>query len=602
MAKKKPAPNATNPLRTARRTWRVWRRLARFFRGSGRRLALLAVVSVAAGIAEAAVLALVATAATALSQGERDITLPLPGVDLDAELGVLLGVGVGLAVLRGVLHIVVAYLPASMSARAMADLRRQLFDVFADSAWSVKASERDGQFQSLMNAHITSTAQAVINVGAGVTALLMFGTLLASAFTLSAPAALVLLAFSMVLFLALRPLSRRLRGYAGSLSKENIEYSKAVQEVVLMAEETQVFGASGTYRGTFYDQVEQVRAPMLRTRFLAAAVPALYQSLALLVLVLALVAVSFVDTARIATLGAVVLLLVRSLTYGQQVQTAVTTLDERIPFMQRLADALDRYRATPQQDGDETLTSVQQIALEDVRFSYVPGTEVLHGITVTVPRGEAVGVVGPSGAGKSSVVQLLLRLRDPDSGQLLINGQDARTFRRADWRRRVAYVPQTSQLVWGTVADNIRFYRPELTREDVEDAARRAHIHDEVMSWPEGYDTVVGQRASAVSGGQRQRICLARALAARPEVLILDEPTSALDVRSEEAVQESLRRLKGEVTLFLVAHRLSTLSICDRVMVLVDGRLEAVDTAAELLAHNAFFREVSEITRRQSSV
>ena len=191
----------------------------------------------------------------------------------------------------------------------------------------------------------------------------------------------------------------------------------------------------------------------------------------------------------------------------------------------------------------------------------------------------------------------MLRLREPTSGKLMINGEDAAIFQRADWERRVAYVPQTPQLIYGTVADNIRFHRPEIADAKIEEAARRAHIHDEILGWPQGYQTVVGQRASAVSGGQRQRLCLARALAGAPDVLILDEPTSALDVRSEQAVQESLEEVKQEMLLFLVAHRLSTLSLCDRVMVVVDGRLEAIDAPAALRASNEFYREVTEIAR-----
>jgi ATP-binding cassette, subfamily B, bacterial len=235
--------------------------------------------------------------------------------------------------------------------------------------------------------------------------------------------------------------------------------------------------------------------------------------------------------------------------------------------------------------------------MSDVRFAYVPGEDVLRDVSFEARRGEAIGIVGPSGAGKSSLVQIMLRLRVPAAGTLLINGEDAALFRRADWQRRVAYVPQTPQLIWGTVADNIRFHRPEITDAQVEDAARKAHIHDEILSWPQGYRTVVGQRASAVSGGQRQRLCLARALAGSPDVLILDEPTSALDVRSEQAVQQSLEEVKDDVLLFLVAHRLSTLSVCDRVMVIVEGRLEAIDEPAALRERNDFYREVSEITR-----
>ncbi|WP_418606952.1 ABC transporter ATP-binding protein [Georgenia sp. SUBG003] len=412
---------------------------------------------------------------------------------------------------------------------------------------------------------------------------------------------MVLTVVSAGIFLLLRPVAKRLRRHAAALSAENIEYAKGVQEVVLMAEETEVFGASPTYLDAFHRQIDGIRRPMLRTRFLAQGVPALYQSIALLLLVLALGVITLVGMDQIASLAAVVLILLRAVTYGQQVQTAVSGLDERLPFMHHLADAVERYTSHPRQDGERHLPAVaERIGMRDVHFGYGPDKEVLKGLTFSVARGEAIGIAGPSGAGKSSLVQLLLRLRLPTAGALEINGVDAREFRREEWQRRVAYVPQTPQLVWGTVADNVRFYRPHLTQEDIEAACRRAQIHDEIMSWDNGYDTLVGQRAAAVSGGQRQRICLARALADRPEILVLDEPTSALDVRSEALVKESLHELKGTITMFLVGHRLSTLSFCDRIMVVADGRLDAFAPPQELLGTNSFYREVTELTRQQS--
>ena len=596
-------PGRRGRLGAARRAVVSVRRMSSFFVPSRTRTTILVVLSVIAGLVEAALLALIASIATGLSQGRHHIDVDLGPGTLNSSLQVAFLVGVGLALVRGALQIELAYLPARMSADAMVDLRRRLFDSFVGASWPAKANERDGQFQSLMNMHITNTYQAITMLASGITAALMFCTLLVSAFVLSLTAALVLSLSSAVLFVSLRPLSARLRRSAKALSTENIEYSKGVQEVVLMAEETEVFGASPTYRTSFYKLISHVRAPLLRTRFLSGAVPALYQSLALLVVVLALIAVSFVDASKIAALGAVVLLLLRSLTYGQQVQTALTGLDERIPFMDRLAQAMDHYDANPQQDGTEDLPDIRTLGMSGVSYGYPgAGRTVLHGLTFEAHRGETLGIVGPSGAGKSSIVQLVLRLRDPDDGEVVVNGRDARTIRRSEWQRAVAYVPQNPQIIWGTVSDNIRFYRPDLSDEAIEQAARRAQIHDEIMSWPAGYQTVIGQRAAAVSGGQRQRICLARALAADPQVLILDEPTSALDVRSEEKVQESIRGLRGDVLVLLVAHRLSTLAVCDRVMVVVNGRIEALDATEELRRSSDFFREVAEITRRSGAV
>lgn len=597
--KDKPSPKSrtrTKPLTVVRRAWSAWKRLTPFLHGSRLALSLLTIVSVLTGLAEAGLLALIAAVAAALSTSESEVSADLGPVNLDAGVNTVLAVGFAIAVFRGGLQILTAYIPARLGAKATTELRRRLFDSFTRAAWAIKSTERDGHFQSLMNAHITSTTTAIINVGNGASAMITFLTMLVSAFLLDPPAALALTLCSAALFVVLRPLAQRLRRYAKSLSHENIEYSKGVQEIVLIAEETEVFGATNTYRDSVYRTIENVRIPLFRTRFLAGAVPAIFQSVALLLLILALFVVSSTNVGPVATLGAVVLILFRTMNYGQQVQTALTGLDERIPFMNRLAAAIQHYEDNPQQDGVQPLPRISSIGLRGVHFAYDREKPSLTDVSFTVDRGEAVGIAGPSGAGKSTIVQILLRLREPSQGALVVNGADAHAYRRRDWQERVAYVPQTPQLIWGTVADNIRFFRDSLSQDDLEAAAHQANIHDDIMSWPRGYDTVVGQRASAVSGGQRQRLCLARALAGRPEVLILDEATSALDVKSEALIHESLQQLKGHVTLFSVSHRVSTLSLCDRVIVVIGGRLQAVETPAVLSVGNDFYREITRIT------
>jgi ABC-type multidrug transport system fused ATPase/permease subunit len=217
---------------------------------------------------------------------------------------------------------------------------------------------------------------------------------------------------------------------------------------------------------------------------------------------------------------------------------------------------------------------------------------VLSDISFQIEAGEAVGIIGPSGAGKSTLIQILLQLRRGDEGRYLINGVPVEEYARADWHERVAYVPQLPRLIHASVAENIRYFR-ELDDEALERAARLARIHDDIVRWADGYDAIVGPRADAVSGGQQQRICLARALAARPEVLVLDEPTSALDPHSETLIQESLSGLRHELTLFVIAHRMSTLDICDRVMVIMDGRLVAFESSDMLQRNNPYYRSAS---------
>jgi ABC-type multidrug transport system fused ATPase/permease subunit len=330
---------------------------------------------------------------------------------------------------------------------------------------------------------------------------------------------------------------------------------------------------------------------------LAMAVPALHQGLALVLVISGLAALYGIGAENLGALGAIVLILVRALSYGQQLQTSYQRLNDVSPFLTRIQREVARYETSEQRSGDRPVPARAAITFDHVSFSYDDRQTVLDDVCFEVAPGETVGVVGLSGAGKSTLVQLLLRLREPDGGVFRMDGVDVREIALADWQTRVAYVSQEPRLLGGTVADNIRYFRDAVDDAAIESAARMAHIHDDVVSWPGGYDHRVGQRLDAVSGGQRQRLCLARALAGRPQLLVLDEPTSALDPRLEAAIQRSLEDLRGGVTMFIVAHRMSTLSICDRIMVLASGRIAGFDTPENLRQVEGYYRAAMELAR-----
>ncbi|MFN7149503.1 MAG: ATP-binding cassette domain-containing protein, partial [Microthrixaceae bacterium] len=240
------------------------------------------------------------------------------------------------------------------------------------------------------------------------------------------------------------------------------------------------------------------------------------------------------------------------------------------------------------------------IRFQDVSYSYDGRVDALSGVSFDVAVGEAVGLIGPSGSGKSTLIQMLLRLRHPATGTYLVDGVDVAEIDEDSWFSQIAFVPQDSRVFDDTIAENIRFFRDGVSRADIEAAARRAHVHDEIVAMPDGYDTVLGSRGGSLSGGQRQRVAIARALVTDPSMLVLDEPTSALDMRSESLVHETLSELKGSVTLFVIAHRLSTLNTCDRIMVMGDGRLQAFGDRSALEADNDFYREALRLSAIRS--
>jgi ATP-binding cassette subfamily B protein len=225
------------------------------------------------------------------------------------------------------------------------------------------------------------------------------------------------------------------------------------------------------------------------------------------------------------------------------------------------------------------------LALEDVAFRY-PGTEqdAVSGVSLEVGPGETLALVGASGAGKSTLVKLLLRFYDPTAGRVALDGADLRDLRLHDLRENVAVLLQETLVFHGTIAENIAYGRPGATRQDVERAARAADAHDFVVAFPDGYETVVGQRGRRLSGGQRQRVAIARAMVRDAPVLVLDEPTTGLDAESGARVLEPLRRLMEGRTTIVISHNLMTVRDATRIAVLDAGRVVETGTHAELLA------------------
>ncbi|HEX9557317.1 MAG TPA: ABC transporter ATP-binding protein, partial [Reyranella sp.] len=243
------------------------------------------------------------------------------------------------------------------------------------------------------------------------------------------------------------------------------------------------------------------------------------------------------------------------------------------------------------------------IAFEDVRFSY-PGTRrtVHDGLSFRAEAGERLGLVGPSGGGKSSIVRLLLRFYDPDRGRILLGGHDLRSLPFAEIRSLISVVNQDTFLFHGTVEENIRLGRPEASYEELVEAARAANIHDFILTLPQGYETTIGEKGIKLSGGQRQRVAIARALLRDTPILVLDEALSAVDAENEAVIQEALDRLMQGRTTLILAHRLSSVIDCDRIVVLDGGRVAEQGRHEALMARGGVYAGLmAEQAREQHS-
>jgi subfamily B ATP-binding cassette protein HlyB/CyaB len=253
--------------------------------------------------------------------------------------------------------------------------------------------------------------------------------------------------------------------------------------------------------------------------------------------------------------------------------------------VQRLGDILNTPAEPVYTPGRAALPAIRgDIRFEHVTFRYrIDGQEILSDVSLSVPAGQFVGVVGTSGSGKSTFAKLIQRLYIPESGRVLVDGTDLAMVDPTWLRRQIGIVLQENILFNRTVRDNIALADPTMSIERVIEAAKLAGAHDFILELPEGYDTVVGEQGSTLSGGQRQRIAIARALVTNPRILILDEATSALDYESERIVQQNMIQIAKGRTVFVIAHRLSTLRMAHRIITMDRGRLIEDGTHEELI-------------------
>ena len=271
----------------------------------------------------------------------------------------------------------------------------------------------------------------------------------------------------------------------------------------------------------------------------------------------------------------------------REIKQSLTDLDKMFTLMEREREVADAPDARPL-----LVKGPPSVRFDHVDFAYDPARPILHDLSFEIPAGQTVAVVGPSGSGKSTLARLLYRFYDVQGGRITVNGHDVTSLTQDSLRRGIGIVPQDTVLFNDTVAYNIAYGRPEATRDEVEQAARAARIHDFISATPKGYETMVGERGLKLSGGEKQRVAIARTLLKDPPILVFDEATSALDSANERAIQAELAAVAQGKTVLVIAHRLSTIVHAHEILVMEHGRIVERGTHPQLLAANGRYAQM----------
>lgn len=566
------------------------RRLARAYRGEKRVLVMIGVLNIVSATSEALALVSVVPLVQAASEGEDGYAGSLGPIEFDFSIRELVVFSAIMLVVAFVVQILAAYVGARLTTGYRLRTRLSIVRAFQRADWSVQAREREGWLRTLSTDNVEFAANALNQLAQWLKGFTGLSIFILGAIAVDFVAATIITVVLGLIVALLRPVNK----YARRLGAEHAEYNVAISEelatLTMTGRELKAYGVVGSATSNYRRLATEQRSVILRGTVAAQLGAPIFRTCAVLLIVGMIAYVAYRGDGDVAAVGLVAILLYRASNYGTVLVRHHQAIVRLAPIIDQLQEGLERLQSFEMTPGTLEPTHVDRIVVDDVEFRYPDEeTAALESVSVSIEIGEVVGIVGPSGAGKSTLAELLIGLRRPTTGSILVDGMNLADLTDSARSRCIALVSQNVPLVPGTIADNVRFFR-EIDDETVIESMNSAGLSEMLADLPEGADTMIGPGARAVSGGQAQRIGIARALAGRPSLIVLDEPTSALDARSEEFVTQTIGALGSSFGVAVIAHRLTTLRFCDRVVVIEDGRITDQGAMSEVGERNEFLR------------
>ena len=542
-----------------------WKRLFSLLADNPLHIALLVGIALATGLAEVGLMLVVTRLALNATTGSDRFDLTRNWTVTVTEALVL---GVAVLIVRFLISMLAVRIRAGLNYRVVSRQRMRLAEAFLAADRLRQMNEPSGTLQKVVAEFPTRGSALLAQTTLSLASALSLLTVVVSALVIDPQALIFMLGGLIVISIVLGPLKNSVGRRSRRAVDEQLEFANELGEIDGITLEIKSFGVEPQVLARIRTLVSRDASSQMRLGLVSGLMTPVYSLLAYALILIAVASVSRFDVLSADSFTAVVLIMIRAFTYGQDVQNGISALNEFLPFI----DTMDRFHTRLERDGSIRRTAltgtIYSLRAEDIHFSFANRAPLLSGLYLEFTRGRAVGIIGPSGAGKTTLIQILLGLIEPEKGRFLVNGNEVafNDYRAA--ARRIAFVPQSSQLFSSSIKDNILFFRDDPGTSRLDEVLKKAMLTEDIARMPNGLLTNVGISGNQLSGGQRQRIAIARALLDSPDFVILDEPTSALDENTQSGILEMLSSLKIEVGLIVVTHSPKLHSLFDSTITL----------------------------------
>jgi len=555
------------------------------------RLAAVATLGFASGLFEGISISLLVPLFTVFLKGGEfgsnfalnAISSTLSFLNLELSFKLLFFVTLFMFFLKTVAVFFSGFIRARVIAKYKRDTRVRLYSAFLGADFSYLRKQKTGYLSHVITGEVKQCAKLFDDL---VGLILLIGSslmYLTVAFALSVPITILSIIIGTALLFAFLPFVRKISRYSNKVISFNKSISHVLSETIVGIKTVKAMGVENdvvSSANTLFGLIEQME---FRKKCMKLVAKLSFEPVSVVFILFVFAVSYFYLPFNIVSFIAIVYLINRLFGNISNIQSGLILILEEAKSAESVVSVYkEAVMNTSQNVGVRQFALKKELSVNNISFDYGKSVHVLSSINFRVDKGESVGIIGPSGAGKTTLVDLLLGLLAPTSGNIAIDGINMQEISADNWRKKVIYVAQEVFLRNDTIAENIRFYDSSISDEDIITACKQANIYDFIQTLPKGLKTIVGERGTRLSGGERQRIAIARALARKPEILILDEATSALDAESEREIKETLAGLHNKITIIIIAHRLTTVADADRIIALENGRVVEEGAPSEL--------------------